>query len=108
MIKNKLYIKLIAVYFIYSLSVLFSKIAGVQDNNISFIVFYFISLGFMGIYAILWQIILKKNDLSKAYPFKCLTIVFLMIFGYFMWNEVITFNIIIGTLLIFAGVMLLG
>ena len=42
--KNKLYIKLIAVYFIYSLSVLFSKIAGVQDNNISFIVFYFIDL----------------------------------------------------------------
>ena len=47
MIKNKLYIKLIAVYFIYSLSVLFSKIAGVQDNNISFIVFYSVKVTFV-------------------------------------------------------------
>lgn len=106
--KSKIYFQLIAVYFIYALSVLFSKIAGLQDSDMSFMFFYVISLGFMGIYAILWQLVLKKIDLSKAYPFKCFTILFALIFGFVIWREPITFKMIVGIILIFSGVLLVG
>lgn len=106
--KTKIYIQLIAVYFIYALSVLFSKMAGLQDSNMGFIFYYLISLGFMGIYAILWQLVLKKIDLSKAYPFKCFTILFALIFGFIIWHEPITLKMIIGIILIFSGVILVG
>lgn len=104
----KMYLKVILAFFIYALSMLFSKYASLQTSTLSFIVFYGISLLFMGIYAICWQMILKNVSLSKVYPFKSLTIFFSMLFGYLLFKETITINMFIGMALIIAGVYLIG
>ena len=104
----KMYLKVILAFFIYALSMLFSKYASMQEDMLIFCILYGISLVFMGIYAICWQMILKHVSLSKVYPFKSLTILFSMLFGYILFKESITINMFIGMALIIIGVYLIG
>ncbi|MEG0034932.1 MAG: EamA family transporter [Bacilli bacterium] len=106
--KSRMIVILFAIYFIYSVSVLMSKFASLQENELYFLLFYGISLFFLFVYAIGWQIIIKNIPLSVAYPLKVVVIILGMIFGYFIFREQITFKMIIGTLLIFIGVFCVG
>jgi len=93
---------------IYSLSGLFSKFA----SDYEFMSFpYICSLCgvvlILGIYAILWQIILKKIPLSQAYPFRSLGIVFGLAIAYFVFHETITMYNLLGSVLVVVGLLLI-
>lgn len=108
MLKVRNYIFLIITFFIYSLSLLFSKIASMQADTINFFMYYIISIFVMGVYAIFWQLILKKIPLSIAFPTKAVTIVFSLFLGYFIFSEAITLKKIISIIIIMIGVVLVG
>lgn len=108
MVKFKNYILLIFTFFIYSLSLLFSKMASMQIKNFFFVLFYGFSVIIMGVYAIFWQISLKRVSLNVAFPLKAITLIFSMILGYLIFNETITIKMIIGSLLIILGIIFIG
>ena len=64
------------------------------------------AVGVICIYAILWQQIIRRIELSTAYMFKGTTIIFTMLFAYWFFEEQITWNNIIGAIIIIAGIML--
>lgn len=105
---SKKNILLFFVFLIYSISVLFSKFASMQQTTFLFVMFYSISLVFLLIYAIGWQVVLKYSNLSIVYPLKVITLLFSMFFGIIFFEETISFGMMIGTVIIFIGVFLVG
>ena len=53
-----------------------------------------------------WSIALTKLDLTQAYPLISLTFVFIMLSGWYFFNEPLSTLKIVGILLIIAGVIL--
>lgn len=68
-----------------------------------------ILLGFLfyGSSSILWLYVLSKFELSKIYPVLSLSYIGTLFAGYFLFGEAITFNKIIGILLICFGIIFL-
>lgn len=55
-----------------------------------------------------WLLVLGKIDVSKAYPFVGLGFVLTMLFAHLFLGESLSILKVIGTLLIFAGVVLIS
>ena len=101
------YISLIAINLLYACVPLFTKYTSQQE----FLSWRYIcglagAVGVMGIYAILWQLVLKRVELSLAYMFKGTSIVFVMLLAYWLFGEQITWNNIIGAMIIIIGIVL--
>ena len=60
----------------------------------------------MGVYAICWQQVLKRIELSTAYMFKGTSLIFVMLLGYAAFGETITIMNIIGAVVIVLGIIL--
>lgn len=101
------YILLITAIFIYSCSGVFSKFASMQEflsipyiANIAGVVFV------LGVYAIMWQQIIKRMPVGDAYLFKGTGVVFGLLIAHFIFGEAITLNNIVGSAVIIAGITL--
>jgi len=95
-------------FFIYSISSLFSKMAtqnGFVLKNV--IIFYGLSLLMLGIYAIVWQQILKKLPLSVAFSNKGTVIIWGVFWSAVIFKEEITLGMIIGSMIIILGIILM-
>lgn len=93
--------------FFFSFCGVFSKLAAQNDFlSLKFVLFYGISILILGIYAILWQQILKKFDLIIAFSNKAITIVWGMLWGFIIFKEVLTIKMIIGAIIVLIGVVL--
>ena len=70
---------------------------------------YFIGLacavGVLGIYAIIWQQVLKRIELTTAYMFKGTSLIFVLLFSALIFNETITLWNIVGASLIVGGIV---
>ena len=60
----------------------------------------------MGLYAVLWQQVLKRIELSVAYMFKGTSIIFVVLLAYLLFGEQITWNNILGAVIIVVGIVL--
>lgn len=56
--------------------------------------------------AISWQVILKKTTLSYAYPFTGISYIFILLLGYFYFNEGVSVQNIVGSFLIITGTII--
>ena len=66
--KLKIVLELQGLMIIYSLANIFAKLAsGRQFLSLYFVLFYGLEIVVLGVYAILWQQVIKKIDLSVAY-----------------------------------------
>ena len=93
---------------VYSLSGLFSKLAsGYEFLSVSYIASLSGVVFVLGLYAILWQIILKRVPLSQAYPFRSLGIVYGLVIAYFIFGEDVTIMNIIGSGMVLVGLLLM-
>ena len=72
--------------------------------SLKFCLFYGMSIFILGIYAIFWQQILKKFDLTTAFFNKAITILWGMLWGVLFFKETITLNMIIGAVIVLIGV----
>ena len=71
-----------------------------------FIFFYGLVILNLGVYAIVWQQIIKKLPLNTAYSNKAITIVWGILWGFLFFREQITWNMIVGALIVIVGVVL--
>ncbi|HIS86803.1 MAG TPA: EamA family transporter [Candidatus Caccenecus avistercoris] len=83
------------------------KYASMQEAIMQKGIFYIISILTLGLFAILWQKLLVKNQLNKVYVFKSTTIIWGMIFGYILFKEQINIQMIIGAFLALMGVIII-
>lgn len=103
----KAFVLLHVILLMYSFCSVFSKLASEQEFlSFFFILYYGIVLLLLGLYAILWQQVLKKMPLTTAFSNKAIVIVWGMMWGMFFFAEKITWNMILGSIIIFAGVIL--
>ena len=104
-IKN--YVLLHIIFLIYSLSAVCSKYAATYEFlSVPFIFFYGIVLLIMGVYAILWQQILKKLPLTVAFANKAVTIIWGIVWGVLFFGDKVSISQVIGAVIIIAGVLL--
>ncbi len=107
--KFKYYIMLHLLLFLYSTCGIFSKTAaGKEFLSIEWCVNYGIVIALMGIYALLWQQILKKFPLNIAFSSKAVTLIWSMLWGVIIFKETLTITNIIGAVIVIAGVILMG
>ena len=105
--KIKYYGMLLIANLIYSNVGVLLKIASFQEFlSLRYLLALIGAILLLFLYAILWQQIIRKIELSTAYIFKSTTIVFTMFFAYRIFAEQITLNNILGVLIIMIGVML--
>jgi multidrug transporter EmrE-like cation transporter len=92
---------------LYSVSSVFSKLAGQQAfMSGMFILYYGIVLAILALYALGWQQCIKRMPLTTAYANKAITIVWGIVFGVIFFSEEITPGKLIGAALIMAGIAL--
>ena len=80
--------------------------AGEDFFSKGYILSFLGAIGVMGIYAVLWQQVLKYIELSVAYMFKGTALIFTMLLAYWLFGEPITTNNIIGAAIIIFGIIL--
>ena len=91
--------------FVLSIGAICSKMAGRQEflSN-RFIMYYGLLLLILLIYAIIWQQVLKNLSLTVAYASKGVGIIYGMMWGALVFKETITWNMILGAILVLTGV----
>ena len=107
--KNKLnnYLLLYSGIIIYSLSSVMSKTAaGHSVSSWKFFAFYGLALSFLGVYALLWQQILKCFSLITAYSNRPLVTILGMVWGWLFFGESVTPQMILGSAVIIIGIRL--
>lgn len=91
--------------FILSMGAICSKMAGKQKFlSAKFILYYGLLLVILFIYAIIWQQVLKNLPLTVAYASKGVGVIYGMMWGVLVFKETITWNMVVGALLVLIGV----
>lgn len=108
-IKMKDILMLQLAFFIYSINSIVAKLASAQESfSVKFILLYGTEAVILGVYAILWQQIIKKFELSIAYANKAVVLIWAMVWGAFLFKEQITLPKTAGILLVIAGIIILN
>lgn len=98
---------LIAINLLYACVSIFTKLASQQEfMSWGYVLAFAGAVMLMGVYAMLWQQVLKRIELSVAYMFKGTSLIFVMLLACFLFDEQITWNNIIGAVIIIVGIVL--
>lgn len=96
-------------FVIYSLSSVLSKYAAQRETmSLSWILLYGGMLVLLMIYAVLWQMALKKVDLIVAYANKAIVVIWGLVWGLVLFHESISLLKIVGVAVIVAGIVVLS
>lgn len=91
---------------IYTLSTVAAKFAsGYSFLSKEFCLFYGVEILILGIYAILWQQIIKRFDISIAYANKAAGIFWSIVWAILFFKEEITWKNVLGIVVVFIGIM---
>lgn len=94
---------------VYTLSTVFAKFAsGEEFLSFKFILFYGIEILILGVYAIVWQQLIKKFDISVAYANKAMGLFWSIIWAILIFNEAITIKNIIGVVIVTIGTIIVN
>ena len=105
---TKTYMPIYACYLIYSLSMVAAKFAGEYPiASVYAIGFYGLAFILLGCFALIWQQILKRVPLTAAYLNRAVTVLYGMVFGAILFSEQITWNMVIGAIIIICGVVVM-
>ena len=98
-----------AIIALYSLSTVMSKFAAEEEFlSFKFILFYGIEIAILGVYAILWQQIIKKFDISVASANKAMAVLWSMLWAILFFHDNITINNVIGIVIIIIGTLIVN
>ena len=91
---------------VYSLTGVASKCAaGYEFMSFEFLFYYGIVLFGLFLYAVAWQQIIKHMPLISAYANRGVTVIWGIMWGYFIFDEKITIRKIVGALIIICGIV---
>ena len=88
----------------YTLSGIASKLASTYPfMSVGFILCYGMVIAVSGIYAIVWQQIIRRVDISIAYANRAMSVFWSMLWAFLLFHEDVTLQNLLGVLLIFIG-----
>ncbi len=94
---------------IYTLSTVCAKFASGQEfMSFQFILYYGIEMMILGVYAIIWQQLLKKFDISIAYANKAMGLLWSIVWAILIFNDTITIKNVIGVLIVIIGTIIVN
>lgn len=94
---------------VYSLAGVTGKLASANAFlSVPFILFYCLEIACLGAYAIMWQQIVKRHELSVAYVNRSLSLLWSMLWSMLFFRERITSRNLIGAAVVIAGVILVN
>ena len=94
---------------VYSLSTVAGNMASKHEFlSIGYILFFGLDFFILGVYAILWQQIIKRFQLSIAYANKAMTLLWSMVWNFLIFSQGITPKKVIGVLIVMAGVVVMN
>ena len=103
----KRYLAIVGVNLVYACTSIFTKMASRQEMlSWPYLLWIAGAIGVMGVYALLWQQVIKRMPLSTAYMFKGTSLIFVLLFSALLFGETITLNNVIGSAIIIIGIVL--
>lgn len=94
---------------VYSLSTVAGNMASKHEFlSLGYILFFGLDFFILGVYAILWQQIIKRFQLSIAYANKAMTLLWSMVWNFMIFSQGITVKKVIGVLIVMAGVVVMN
>lgn len=98
------------VVMIYTGSTIISKFAAQasKDSIFVFLLLYGAEIVVLGIYAILWQQMIKRFELSVAYANRAGALLWSLLWAVLIFGEALTFKKILGALLVVLGTVIIN
>ena len=94
---------------VYSLSTVAANMASKHPFlSWGYILYFGFDFVILAVYAILWQQIIKKFQLSIAYANKSMTLLWSMLWNFLIFSQGITPGKVAGVLLVMAGVIVMN
>lgn len=98
-----------AVIIVYTLSSVMAKLASAREPfSRAFLLFYLTELAILGIYALLWQQMLKRFELSVAYANRAMALLWSFVWAVVIFHDRVTVKNVIGIALVIAGTMIVN
>lgn len=99
------YVHLYLAFLLFSITSIMNKLAsGYSLFSLSFLLFYGLGLLILMIYAVLWQRVLVRFDLSVAYANRPVVTILEVLWGVLLFRESLTWNMVLGAGIIFIGI----
>ena len=106
-IKNTIILQVIIL--IYTLSTVTAKFASQEEFlSFKFIMLYGLEICILGVYAILWQQIIKKFEISVAYANRAMSLLWSIVWAIVFFGEQITLKNIIGVIIVIIGTIIVN
>lgn len=106
-IKNIIILQVIIL--IYTLSTVTAKFASNEEFlSLKFILFYGLEIFILGVYAILWQQIIKKFEISVAYANRAMSLLWSIVWAIVFFGEQITLKNVIGVIIVIIGTIIVN
>ena len=94
---------------VYSLSTVAGNMASKYPFlSWNYILYFGIDFCILAVYALMWQQVIKKFQLSIAYANKALTLMWSMLWNFLIFSQGITPWKVVGVLLVVAGVIIMN
>jgi len=98
-----------AVVIVYTLSSVVAKLAtGEEVFSFAFFLFYGLEIVILGIYAILWQQMIKRFDLSVAYANRAMAILWSAVWAVVLFRETLGVKQLIGIAFVVLGTVIVN
>lgn len=106
-IKNILLLQLAVI--IYTFSGVMAKLASANKDSVFKMLFFMgMEVVILGVYAIFWQQLIKRFDLTVAYANRAIAILWSMLWAALFFKEEITTKNIIGVCIVLAGILIMN
>lgn len=94
---------------IYTISGVMSKQASASGGDLPRFLFFFgMEFVLLGVYALLWQQMIKRFELSVAYANRSMAVVWSMVWAAVFFHDAITLQNIAGVVLVVAGIWMIN
>lgn len=85
------------------------KFAAMQNFlSVKFILLYGVEIVILGGYALLWQQLIKRFDLSVAYANRSVALLWSMLWAVVFFQETVTWKNILGIVIVIAGTIIVN
>ena len=76
--------------------------------SFKFILYYGLEMLILAVYAVVWQQLIKKFDISVAYANKAMGLLWSIVWAILIFNETITIKNVIGVIIVIAGTIIVN
>ena len=98
-----------AVIVLYTFSSVAEKLASGQEPfSAPFLLFYLAELTILGVYALLWQQLIRKFELSVAYANRAMALLWSLLWAVVLFHDRVTVKNGIGAVLVIVGTVIVN